>query len=568
MSLNPFARNRSRVLVAGVAAALALTGALANPADAAKPAGSRATVMLETGDATLNPANAITSGWWGHEGGSNNGTGTGGTFLSMDGSDGAGTVNDASIAAMVAAMGTTDTSNIAYAIVPTTADGSNEAPTVTGTQNAAQVFNPTSGLHPHDGWIMLPSQGLGSSMNGINAANDSVMTMSTFQQVTDWIAAGQPVQQYDNSLVLHDSNAPGNPVSTHPKGTSILDTWPAGTALSLVAFVTNGNDPTLGNQVPIVAVGGDGKAETAWLPFTTVGKPGDALRTSAGYQVVGAYKPTVTVTHSFSGTTATLTATVKNKLNATATDATGTMNFALYSGGSDGTPTPVAVTNGVATLQVPGFTPGTSKTYDVSYAPDGPAQGTYLTSDQTRHTATAPIATTTSLTITGSTSHTFTAKVSPAVAGSVTFKNGSSVLGSATVSGGSAHIVKSLSAGKHVIQAIFNPSSATYASSSATKTVYQATVTATLKPTKGRRGTRPTVTVKIVATGATVGGKVTIVFDPPSGPTKKFTVTVSHGVATFKLPKSVRGSTKVTAMYLGSGAVLAANSKTVIFKAT
>ena len=75
MSLTTFARSRSRAALALVAG-LVLAGAVSSPAGAVKPAGSLASVQLETGSsASGNPANAITSGWWGHEGGANNGTG-------------------------------------------------------------------------------------------------------------------------------------------------------------------------------------------------------------------------------------------------------------------------------------------------------------------------------------------------------------------------------------------------------------------------------------------------------------------------------------------------------------
>lgn len=543
MSLKPFARSRSRVLVAGLAAGLTLALAFVNPANAANPPGSPIRIFIDS-TSSANPSDAISNGWWGHEGGvANNGTGTGTSFLDTDGSD--------------PALATTfpDLSKVRVAFVTTSSDGSAEHPMVTAGEAVGDAFT----------WFM--DAGVQTGLNGNTNPNDSVVTVSTGAEFNAWTAATSPVQGYDNSLVLHDVTAPGDPVSTAPQGKSILNRWPAGSHISLVFYATTGALDAHGE--PIVAVGADGHAITAYMPFDTVARSTDATRSSAGYSVVGTtYKPTVTVTHTFSGSTATLTATVKNKLNTVATDATGTMNFALYSGGVDQPPTAVTVTNGVATLQVPGFTPGAAKTYHVVYVPDSAAQATYLQSDPATHTVVAPIATSTSLSITGSTSHTFTAKVSPAAAGTVTFKNGSSVLGSASVSGGSAHIVKSLSAGKHVIQAIFTPSSATYAGSSTTRTVYQATVTATLKPTHGRRGTRPVVTVRVVASGTTPGGKVVIVFHPPSGPTKKFTVTLSHGVAKFKLPRTVRGSTKITAMYGGSGAVLAANSKTVIFKAT
>lgn len=554
MSLTQFAR-RSRPIAVAVAAGLALTVALGNPADAVKPDGSRATVMLETGDATGNPANAITSGWWGHEGGAGP-AGTGTTFLSLDASDGNGTVNDASIAALLAAMGTDDLSKISYAIVPTTADGSNEAPTVSAGENAAEAFD----------WVMY--QGFGNGLNGSTATNDSVATVSTLAQVTAWVQAGRPVQNYDNSLVLHDATAPGNPVSTAPQGSSILNTWPAGTQLSLVAYVTNGMDADLDNQVPLVAVGADGKAKTAWMPFTTVANPSSAIRTSAGYQVVGAYAPTITLSSSVAGSAGSLTATIKNKSNATATDATGNVEFAPVVNGVRGTATAVPVANGVATLSITGFTPGTTKTYDVRYVPDAPAQATYLTTDYTRKTLLNPVATTTALSVRGGSTDTITATVTPGAAGKVTFKDGSTVIGALSVSPSvrTVKVVRKLTAGKHIVSAIFTPSNpGAYKASSAAKAVWQPRITTALKPLRPARGTRPKLTVRVAATGAVVSGRVTLVFDPPKGLTKRITVTLRAGAVTVALPRVVRGLTRVTVMYLGNTQVLAAN-KAISFR--
>jgi len=556
MSLTTFARSRSRAALALVAG-LVLAGAVSSPAGAVKPAGSLASVQLETGSsASGNPANAITSGWWGHEGGANNGTGSGSTYLSLDASNGAGTVDDASIAALLAAMGTDDLSKVAYAIVATSADGSAERPTITPGENAAEAF----------GWILY--QGFGGALNGTSNANDSVTTVSTLAQVSAWVAAGRPVQNYDNNLVLHDATAPGNPVSIAPQGSSILKTWPAGTHLSLVAYVTNGTDPDLDNQVPIVAAGGDGKAKSAWLPLTTVAKPGDAVRTSAGYEVVGAYAPTVSAAATYTSSGASLTATVKDKVSATATNATGTIEFRLVTGGVQGAPTSVPTVNGVATLSLPGFTSGT-KTYDARYVPDGPASATYLTSADKRTTMTVPTATTTTLSVVGgSTSDTLTATVSPKTAGTVKFYDGTTLLKSMSVSTstGKAIYKKLLSAKKHLLKATFTPTSASYkASTSATKTVYKPTISITKSPSTVRHGTYPKLTVKVVATGATVSGTITITYDPASGSTKTITATLSGGAKTVTLPKSVAGTTKITVKYNGHGSVLAA-TKTYSYK--
>lgn len=552
MSVTLLARGRTRRIAATLTASLALALAFGGPSQAiVKPAGSRAAVMLETGDVTGNPTHAITSGWWGHEGGAGNGTGSGSTFLSMDASDGNGTVNDTTTAALLAAMGTDDLSKIAFAIVPTSADGSAEAPTVTAGENAAEAFH----------WVMY--QGFGGSLNGTTNTNDSVATVSTLAQVTAWVQAGRPVQSFDDNLVMHDATAPGSPVSTAPQGTSILDTWPAGTELSLVAFVTDGLDPDLDNQVPLVAVGPGNKAKTAWMPFTTVAKPGDPVRTSAGYQVAGAYAPTVSLSKSVAGTTATLTATVKNKAGAVATDATGTVEFAPVVNGTRGTATAVAAANGTATWSV-NLAPGATATYDARYVPDTPGQATYLTSDWARTTVVSQTATSTAVQVTGGGTNTITATVTPAAAGQVTFKDGATTLGAAPVSGGRAVLVTGLAAGTHALQAVFTPSDSSYLGSTGATTVWKPSIAASVKPKLVKHGSRPVISVQVVAPGTAVSGSVVIVFDPPKGATKTITVTVVGGVAKVKLPKTVKGKTKLSLTYAGNGSVLGAAQPMVL----
>jgi hypothetical protein len=541
MSLKSFARNRTRVLVGGLVMGIAVAGALVSPSEAATPPGSPFQVFVDT-TSSAAPADAISSGWWGHEGAPNNGTGTVTSFLDVDGAD--------------PDLATTfpDLGKVQVAFVATSADGSAEHPAVTAGETVGSAFT----------WFM--DAGIQTGLNGNANPNDSVNTVSTGAEFNLWDAAGQPVQGYDNSLVPHDVNAPGNPVSAAPKGKSILNRWAAGAHISLVFYATTGAVDSHGQ--PIVAVGSDGHAITAYMPFITVAKPSDATRSSAGYQTVGAaYAPTVSVSHAFVGTTATLTATVKNNALATATDATGSMKFAQYSGGVDGTPTEVPVTNGVATLQVPGFTPGTSKTYHVTYVPDVAAQDAYLTSSVATHTVTAPTATTTALTVVGGATDTLTATATPKVAGTVVFKDGATTLGTVPAPAGVAKLAKKLTVGKHVLTATFTPTSSAYTASTGSRTVFQGTIATTLTPKKGKHGLRPKVTVKIVAPGTTVSGKVIIVFDPPKGATKKFTVAVTNGVAVLKLPKTVKGKTKVTALYGGSSTVLAVNGTTVVFTA-
>ena len=546
----------SRAAAAAVAALALSTLALQGPAEAFKPDGSRAEVMLETGDVTADPANAITSGWWGHEG-SSGPSGTGSTYLSLNGANGAGVVDDASIAALLSAMGTTDLSNIFYAVVPTSADGSNEAPSVAVGENAAEAFD----------WVTTSN--FGTAWSGSSAANDSVVTVSTLSQVTAWVAAGRPVQGYDSSLVLHDVTAPGNPVSTAPQGTSILNTWPAGTDLSLVAYVANGMDPDLDNQVPIVARDGSGKAKTAWIPFTTVASPTSALRTSAGYQLSGPYAPTLSLADTFVGADGTLTATVKTNAGVAATDATGTVEFAQVVGGVAGTPTSVPVeADGTASLPITGLAAGGLRTYDVRYVPDSGAAALYLTTAWKRYSVINELPTTTKLVIKGGTTDTFTATVAPAAtAGTVTFKDGSKSLGSASVSGGKATLKKLLTAGKHTVTATFAPSDTSFGVSSATKDVWAPKVVGSVSPKKVKVGSKPKLAITVTSPGTSPAGTAKVTVAAGGKPTTLTVKISATGKATVTLPKAKRGTTKVTISYQGNAKVLA-SVKSLSFKVT
>jgi hypothetical protein len=548
-SLTTLPHRRSGLIALGLATGLVVSSLLsAVSATAVKPPGSRAEVILETGDTTGDPDNAITSGWWGHEGGAGP-AGTGATYLSMNAANSSGVVNQASIAALLAAMDTDSLNNIFYAIVPRSANGSNEAPMVTVGENAVEAF----------GWMLDAS--FGASLSGNTNPNDSVIAVSTLTQVTNWVAAGQPVQGFDNSLVLHDVTSPGSPVSTAPMGTSILNTWPAGTQLSLVAYVAEGRDADLNNYVPIVKRGSDGKAQTAWLNFTTVTSPTSALRTSAGYVVAGAVKPIVTVTHSVTGTSGTVTATIKKPDNTTATDATGSAEFRPVVNNVPGSPTAVAVSNGVATLPIT-IAQGSSKIYDVKYVPDAAAQPNYLASDTVRHTVTnsaAATPTVTSLSVSGTDTYTLTAGVAPAgAAGTVAFFDGNTSLGQATVSGGTAKLTKALTAGQHALKAVFTPSSAAaFVGSTGNATAWVPEVTTKVKPTKPVVGKNAKVTVTFDTPGATASGQLTVTIKPPKGGKEKtINVAVKNGKATIKLAKLVKGKTKLTIEYSGSGSVL------------
>jgi hypothetical protein len=577
MSLTHLARSRSVLLTASLAVALVAAGVVTSGAANAvtPPAGSLAGIMLETGGFSGDPTNAITTGWWGHEGAAND-TGTGETVLSVDASDGAGMVNSTTLAAFLAKMGTDKLNKIAYAIVPYSANGSTEMPTVTAGENAASVFandctgpvaTPCSTTSAPTGWLVDDSAP-SVSIKTTTAVNDGLSAFaSTRSQITRWVAKAEPVQGYNSTLHLLDVNSPGSPISPTPKGTSFLNTWPAGTHLSLVAYVTNGNDTSVDNKVPLVASTG-GKAQTAWLNFTTVAKPGDSLRTSAGYVVDGAYAPTVTLASSFSGSTATLTGTVKNAANATATDATGNLEFAPYIGGVDQTPVTVAVTNGVASTQI-SVPAGTTKTYDVRYVPDVAAQGTYLTSEYIRKTLIGPIATATTLGVVGGPTDTLTATANPHVAGKVVFKDGSTVIGTVAVnSAGAATLVHKLTPAQHLIGATFTPTSSSYTASAASKTVYQTKITATLSPKTGKHGGRPTATIRVTTTGATVSGKVVVTWKPPTGAAHRYTITLRGGVAKLVVPKTIKGTSTLTVSYAASGVFLTAPSTATKFKAT
>jgi hypothetical protein len=567
MSVKSLVRHRKHLLTVSLASALALGGVLVSttPADAIQPVGSLATVQIEWGDQTALPGSAKTSGWWGHEGGVGP-AGTQSTVLSMDASNANGQLD---VAGLKAKLGTDDIDLIRYAIVPSSADGTNERPSVTAGQNAGEAFPA--------GTRFLDSA-FGGQINGDATATDFGVTVSTYQQLTAYLSAGSPLQGYDSGLQLHDISAPGSPVSQAPQGTSIYNTWTAGTHLSLVAYVGAGLDDTVGNlnQIPLMDVGADGKAKSAWLPFTTVASPTSALRTSAGYVVEGSYQPTVSLGHTFTGSTATLTGTVKTNANATADDASGKLEFyPVVNGTRAALPSAsVPTVNGVASTQVTGFTSGSTKVYDVRYVPDVAAGSTYKTSEFVRRTMIAPItqaATSTKLTITGVATRTFTATVAPKAAGKVVFKNGTVTMGTVAVSTstGTARLAKALTAGKHVITATFTPTNtAGFKTSVASKTIWQPKAAIALSKAKGKKGTRPKVTIKIVATGAVVSGKVIITFDPPKGATKRVAVTLKKGVATLLLPKTVKGVTRVSASYAGNTQVLSISTRVVTFKAT
>src|SRR5262249_9197624 len=105
--------------------------------------------------------------------------------------------------------------------------------------------------------------------------------------------------------------------------------WTAGQHISMVFYLSTGAST---NGKPVVKVGSDGKAITAYMPFTTVAKASDATRSSAGYTDESFGVPAVSTTttlaaapaHSTTfGSTITLNATV----TAASGSATGNVEF-------------------------------------------------------------------------------------------------------------------------------------------------------------------------------------------------------------------------------------------------
>lgn len=262
-------RSLARVTAAALLATT-LLGTTALSAEAAIPKGSLAEVIFETGSKGPlgDPGYAVVKGWWGHEGAAH----TGATYFSVNAADSSGVVNAASAAIVNRALkdgGSFDSLRVAF--VPASSDGSTERPFVHAGESAGQAFK----------W--WTDMGMGSSVAGSRAANDSGTFVSTQAQWDKFWHAGRPVQAFDAHLVLHDVS--NGAVSTTPEGTSILSAWPAGTKISVVLYVSDGYNDEL---EPKIKVGPDGRALSAWLTIRTIAKPGDPVRTSAGYQVLTA----------------------------------------------------------------------------------------------------------------------------------------------------------------------------------------------------------------------------------------------------------------------------------------
>ncbi|WP_370291577.1 Ig-like domain-containing protein [Nocardioides sp.] len=565
--LTPHRRRRLAVgvLVGTVVGAVATTSALvaAPAAQAAAPTGSVYELFLEPGPVTGDPANAITVGKWGHEG-NNRDLGTG---ISAD------LGSDASGAAMLEAFGTDDFNKLAVVFTTTSADGSNEAPTVEAGQNIGEVypwFTEISALTTIAGTPNTPT-------------TDEVLKVSTLAEYQAWINDGRPDQLINTTdFVSRDALRAGNPVSVAPKGKSILNRWAADQEISMVLVKTTGaTDADTG--LPIVDRNEDGKATAAWLTFRTgldasVGN--GTLATSGAYTVTSALTtPVVELTNGTVGATTTLTATIKNESGTALTDAAGSVQFsALPKGQNEGEFTdlgePVAVSEaGTATFEVSDLAAGEFRRYRAVYTPSGEAAGRYASATSNLRTVTrAAAATTTSLTVTGTRVAGARQTLSATVAagdtvptGSIRFLDGSAVLATVPLAAGSATATRiaALTAGAHSLRAQFVPATSAFATStSATSAVTiaraRALVSAKVSPTSVRVRTKPKLAITVKATGLVPTGKVTVKVVAPGKRAVSVVGTLRNGVVTVTLPAAVKGTTKLTVTYGGSTSVLPA----------
>lgn len=581
-SISIVRRRVSTKLLTGTAAiALAVVGlgitapAIATPSSPVQP-------FIETGSFTADPANAISAGWWGHEGAGKTGT----SVFSLDGKGSAPTPTSTTLAAQLAKIGPDATvNNLHVAFVLTSADGSAEKPTVTPGETVGQAFH----------WFDASS--VAHSVAGNTNSNDYVDALSTETSYNAWFNAGQPVYGFDDNLVAHDAAAPGNPVSgPHAIGTSILNTWAAGTHVSVVYYVSTANNA---NNEPIVTVGPDGHAETAWMPFTTIAMPSDhsrdpvgssfpssydSVRTSAGYALAGgAVAPTVNLKDSWTNGQGTLTASLTDSTNHPLTNATGTVQFSARpidaTGGTFspvGSPVTVGAT-GAASMPITGLTSGHFQEFEATYTPDSAASSSYTAATSGIDQAFAPAATSTAMTVSGTlrvgykqalTSTVTAPGVTPT--GTVTFLDKGVSIATVALTNGHAVLSRALGLGSHSLAAHYNGATGLSPSSSPTKSVTIAkgapTISATLSPSASRigRGTRPKLTVAVKAYGLHPSGTVTIVMLAPNHRTTTLKVTLRSGVGAVYLPKAIRGTTKVTIKYSGCSTV-AAGSKVITF---
>jgi hypothetical protein len=218
---------RATVGLAALAVPVGFVALAGAPANAFAPNGGTEVINEDT-NFTGILANGLVNGQWGHEGASKSGP----TVFSMGLDGGTGTPDDSTIAAALAAIGpdaTIDNLRVAFVLTSPGHDGVNEQPSVSDGEAVGQAFT----------WF--GDSGLGGKINGNNTTTDSGVTISTQSQFDAWFAAGQHPQFYDDQLKLHDGDIGGTPpVSTTPLGTSILNTWPDGTHVSEVFYVSAG----------------------------------------------------------------------------------------------------------------------------------------------------------------------------------------------------------------------------------------------------------------------------------------------------------------------------------------
>jgi hypothetical protein len=135
--------------------------------------------------------------------------------------------------------------------------------------------------------------------------------------------------------------------------------------------------------------------------------------------------------------------------------------------------------------------------------------------------------------------------------GTVRVLDGSRTVGQVQLVGGRATlVVPRAKVGKHSYRATFVPSTADFAGSTSSAVAVtvrpDASKTTLTAPAKAKAGSRPTVTVKVLAGAAPAGGKVLLKYG-----TKKVTLKLKNGRASYRLPKVRSGTLRVTASYLG-----------------
>jgi hypothetical protein len=432
---------RGVAALAVAALPIGIMAATMGPASAHEAPGSPVEAFVAT-SGTGSLTNAIQNGWWGHEGGAG-GAGTLSSVLDLN-------IADSDFAGLFSNL-----DNVRVAFVQTSADGSAEKPNVTAGQSVGDAYP----------WFM--DAGFEQTLNGDSSATDFVQTVSTKSEFNTWFDGGQPLQGYNSSLQMIDIGP--NTVAAKPQGKSILNRWVAGSNISMVFYESTGAVDTHGE--PVMKVGSDGKAISAYMAFTTVAKPGDAVRTSAGYQ-----------TQNFGATAQNTTTTLATNLaspqpSATPIDLTATVAPA------SGTDVPVGSVeffNGATSLGTATLTGGTatlpnkvlavgSHTLKAVYTPTNTQTLAFNTSTSANQTfVISASATTTAAGATPGADVTapvgLTATVTPAgVTGTVVWKDGGVTIAGPTAidAAGLATATKTFNTpGLHSITAIFTPDAA------------------------------------------------------------------------------------------------------------